>query len=155
MPLTLPPLRERPADVLALATHFVRRFGEQNGRPQASLDDAALAALAAHRWPGNVRQLQNLVERLVVLADADRIGASDVERELGKAPLAAPATATGAAPAASSTADPTLDASRLKAEKDAIVQALERAKDNRTLAARLLGVSRRTLYNKLREHSLG
>jgi len=110
-----------------------------------------MAALRSYAWPGNVRQLQNLAERLVVLADGDVIGRADVEREIGAPGRARPQLVDEAAPASG---DTTLDARRRDAEKDAIVGALSQAKNNRTLAARLLNVSRRTLYNKLREHGL-
>jgi DNA-binding NtrC family response regulator len=92
-----------------------------------------------------VRQLQNLVERLVVLADAEVLGSADVERELGR-----PALGSSPAPA-----DASLPARLRVAEKEAILHALDRAGGNKTLAARLLDVSRRTLYNKLREHGQG
>jgi DNA-binding NtrC family response regulator len=132
VPIRLPPLRERPGDVDELALHFA---GE---RP---LDPGALARLRQESWPGNVRQLQAFVERLLVFSDGPRLTLEDVQRELGRA---APAPA-----------GETLDAHRRSAEKKALEEALSRARGNRTQAARLLGVSRRTLYNKLAEHGLG
>ena len=147
VPIRIPPLRDRTGDVERLARHFCGEIGRANGRPQIAFDDAALALLGAQLWPGNVRQLQNLVERLVVLADREVIARADVERELGVPQL----TQTEAA---DRTGDQSLDAQRRHTEKEALVQALARASNNRTLAARLLGVSRRTLYNKLGEHGL-
>jgi DNA-binding NtrC family response regulator len=140
VPIRLPPLRERAGDVERLARHFAQEVGRANGRPGARFDEAALARLGAERWPGNVRQLQNLVERLVVLSDSDAIELTAVERELGRAPLAP--------------TDGSLDARRREAERAGILAAIDRAKGNRSLAARLLCVSRRTLYNKLREHGI-
>jgi DNA-binding NtrC family response regulator len=151
VPLRVPPLRERADDVDALARHFCQRFGAANGKPAIRLEAAALAALRGHAWPGNVRQLQNLMERLVVLAEGSTIQESDVARELAPSPQAAPleeARASGAGKGAS------LDAHRRGAEREALVTALAQAGNNRTLAARLLNVSRRTLYNKLKEHGL-
>jgi DNA-binding NtrC family response regulator len=149
VPVFVPPLRERADDIVRLAVHFCGVFGGLSGKPSIRFDDAALALLAAQPWPGNVRQLQNLVERLVVLSDSDVLGGVEVERELGRRPL-------GSAPPAR--AEPgdaaSLPARRREAEKQAVVQALARAAGNRTLAARLLDVSRRTLYYKLREHGL-
>lgn len=142
VPVVVPPLRERPGDVERLARVFCAAFGKANGRPGMAFDDASLALLSAQPWPGNVRQLQNLVERLVVLADAEVLGSADVERELGR-----PALGSSPAPA-----DASLPARLRVAEKEAILHALDRAGGNKTLAARLLDVSRRTLYNKLREH---
>jgi two-component system, NtrC family, response regulator AtoC len=150
IPLVLPPLRERADDIDALAQHFVKTLGDTHGRPGASLSPDALGLLRGQPWPGNVRQLQNFLERLVVLANADLLGAEDVQRELSRA--GAP-TASSVTAAPASTGGPLLDDRRRDAEKTAVQDALTRAKGNRALAARLLGVSRRTLYYKL--ESLG
>ena len=147
VPVRVPALRERGDDVEMLARHFTRIFAEGNSRPSLVIDPGAIAALRAYAWPGNVRQLQNLVERLVVLTDGDVIRREDVEREL---PRAAPS----ATPTSIALEGSTLDAHRREAEREALLRALGRAKGNRTLAARLLNVSRRTLYNKLREHGV-
>jgi DNA-binding NtrC family response regulator len=141
VPIFIPPLRERPGDVERLAGHFCAALGASHrGRPMA-LEPAALALLQAQPWPGNVRQLQNLIERLIVLGDGETLRADDVERELGR-PRLVPA------------GEPSLDSRRRSAEREALQDALGRASGNRTVAARLLGVSRRTLYNKLAEHQL-
>jgi DNA-binding NtrC family response regulator len=148
VPIRLPPLREREGDIARLARHFCAEVGRANGRPKAALDAGAMEALCREAWPGNVRQLRNVVERLVVLADGDVIGRADAEHEL-RSPRG-----TQPPPRGMGGDERPLDAQRKDAEKDALLHALARAKDNRTLAARLLGVSRRTLYNKLREHAL-
>jgi len=159
VPVVIPPLSERPAEVAALARHFCARAAQATGR-EVALDDGAVAALAEARWPGNVRQLENLVERLVVLSDGETLGAEDVARELGRGGGLGSPGGSGAAAAPESTGDagpgddPSLAAHVRAAERAALVKALARAKDNKTLAARLLGVSRRTLYNKLAEHEL-
>jgi two-component system response regulator AtoC len=147
VPIALPPLRGRPDDIPRLAQEFCRTFGKAQGRPALAFDQAALDLLRAQPWPGNVRQLQNLVERLAVLCDGPMLTQSDVQRELRGAPGLATPTPGGAAPA-------TLDAQRRQAERDALSSALQRSGNNRTLAARILGVSRRTLYNKLAELGL-
>ncbi|MBE2249091.1 MAG: sigma-54-dependent Fis family transcriptional regulator [Myxococcus sp.] len=147
IPIVLPPLRERAEDVEALASHFVRTLGKANGRPNATLSPEALKLLAAQPWPGNVRQLQNFLERLVVLSSADALGAADVQRELGRAGAPTTSAAPVAAPASGTAAS--LDDRRKDAERVAVQQALDQARGNRALAARLLGVSRRTLYYKL------
>ncbi|MEW6432582.1 MAG: sigma-54 dependent transcriptional regulator [Myxococcota bacterium] len=143
VPLFLPPLRARADDVAQLAKHFVAQLSKQHGR-RVSLEPDAVAALRQHAWPGNVRELQNLLERLVVLNETDEVTAADVQRELGRS-LASPPAPTPPVGAAANT----LSEQRAGLEREAVKQALDKAKGNRTLAARLLGVSRRTLYNKL------
>ncbi len=140
IPIVLPPLRERADDIEALARHFVQALGATHGR-KVSLAADAVPLLRAQPWPGNVRQLQNFLERLVVLSPGDELSAADVTRELSRAgaPTATPAQASGGL----------LDDKRKDAERTAVQDALTQAKGNRALAARLLGVSRRTLYYKL------
>ncbi len=161
VPVWMPPLRTRATDIAPLAAHFCATQGASNGRPHAALAPDAVAALQAEPWPGNIRQLQNFIERLVVLAPHDLITGADVARELARgqggeghrgSPSAPPsAPPPGGAQAAGSQ---TLDGKRREAEREALVTALQKASNNRTLAARLLNVSRRTLYNKLEEHGL-
>jgi two-component system response regulator AtoC len=154
--LWVPPLRSRPEDIEALALHFCDSAARLNARRPAAFDTDALALLKNEPWPGNVRQLENFIERLVVLATGPRISAADVRRELGRqsGPLGF-AQATGLAPKID------LDQSALelevalkKAERRALERALERAAGNKNVAARLLGISRRSLYYKLDEHGL-
>ncbi|MCP3058467.1 sigma-54 dependent transcriptional regulator [Myxococcus sp. K38C18041901] len=159
VPLWLPSLRERPEDIEPLARHFLDIHARTNGKPPFTLTPDGLAVLRAQPWPGNVRQLQNFLERLVVLSDGQTLAGEDVSRELARQPgLSAPVTTPPqgvtalASPAAES--GRTLESQRKDTEKQALVDALARAGDNRTLAARLLGISRRTLYNKLEEHAL-
>jgi two-component system response regulator AtoC len=156
--IVLPPLRDRLEDIPALARHFAVLACQSNGVPAVSLAEPAIAVLAQQRWPGNVRQLQNLIERLVVLSDAPVIGAEDVRRELAEhGPAVAPVGGTPAggvetAPREMSAID--LKGAVSKAEQRQIEKALLKAKGNRDLAARLLGVSRRTLYYKLRLYAM-
>jgi DNA-binding NtrC family response regulator len=136
VPVKVAPLRERRGEIPAL----VRAFAGTR------IADDGIAVLAAQDWPGNVRQLEHFVERVLVLAERDRITAAEITRELerdGKAP-----GATSASPTAS------LEDQRQTMERAALERALAQAGDNRTKAARILGVSRRTLYNKLREHGI-
>jgi two-component system, NtrC family, response regulator AtoC len=161
VPVWLPPLRARPEDTEPLARHFLDVHAKANGRQPFTLAPDALQALQAQPWPGNVRQLQNFMERLVVLSDGPTITGEDVARELSRQPGLMPTAAQTAplsplaATAPSSGSEPkTLDSQRRDTERQALLDALKRAGDNRTLAARLLGISRRTLYNKLEEHGL-
>jgi DNA-binding NtrC family response regulator len=154
LPLFLPPLRARRDDIELLSREFCARFARANGRPDATLGPDALKALRSQRWPGNVRQLENFIERLVVFSEKPVIGASDVERELVQKPQfktqSAGTQSQLAAPPASTAAGPLVEAVRI-AERNALVTALKKASGNRSVAARVLGVSRATLYNKLRE----
>ncbi|HLV66652.1 MAG TPA: sigma 54-interacting transcriptional regulator, partial [Polyangiaceae bacterium] len=145
--ITVPPLRSRPSDVERLALKFCARFASANGR-SVRLGREALDALRSAPWPGNVRQLQNVIERLVVLSDAHVVDASDVRRELERDTFAAQDEGTEMSAVE-------LGAAVRKAERRALKRALERSGGNRALAARLLGVSRRTLFYKLREHAIG
>jgi DNA-binding NtrC family response regulator len=170
VPITLPPLRERAGDAARLTRHFVAELAKGGAQPGLRIDDDAVALLAEQPWPGNVRQLQNFVERLVVLADGPRITRAEVERELRRisgasgarptttATTATTATTTGGAATASATTsgepELSLGTQRKETEREALVKALAHAGNNRTRAARLLEVSRRTLYNKLKEHGL-
>ncbi|AEI62520.1 sigma-54-dependent transcriptional regulator [Corallococcus macrosporus] len=164
VPVWLPALRERPDDIEPLALHFLEVHAKTNGRPPFTLTPDGLAALRAQPWPGNVRQLQNFLERLVVLSDTQVLGGQEVLHELARQPGLSPApslsvpvsaaspTEFQAAPSADSAR--TLESQRKEMERQAMADALRRAGDNRTLAARLLGISRRTLYNKLEEYGL-
>jgi two-component system response regulator AtoC len=153
VPVRLPPLRERGDDVRALLAHFCAAAGRGNNRAEVRLDPGAVDLLAARPWPGNVRQLQNFVERMVVLAPAALVTAADVadelRREAGDGAPDGPAGAPDAPIAAPDGA--LLDAYRRESERRAIRHALARADDNRTLAAKILGISRRMLQYKLAE----
>ena len=152
VPIVVPPLRERAGDTGRLVRHFVAAFAASAGIEGMRIEDDAVDILTKQPWPGNVRQLQNFVERLVVLAEGRVIGRADIERELvrGTGGIRRPSAPMPSAPSA----DLSLDSQRREAEKEALVRALQQAGSNRTRAARLLEVSRRTLYNKLREHGL-
>ena len=146
-PVWIPPLRERREEVQQLATQFLERLSVENGRTELRFEGQALDALRAFHWPGNIRQLENVVEQLVVLASGSSISVADVRGALG---------GLGGAEAEEplSDGDYRLASAVKKAERLAIQRALTRTRGNVSLAARLLGVVRRTLYNKLEEHGL-
>jgi two-component system response regulator AtoC len=168
VPLWLPPLRARREDIEPLAQHFCRTFASANGKYNVTLDASALRFFRSQRWPGNVRQLQNFVERLVVLAPGPVIREEDVKAELLQATfktqtsmveshLATELTgppSTQAEPSAPESVAGTLEAALRAAEKRALERALRHCNGNRSQAARVLGVSRSTLYAKLMEHGL-
>lgn len=140
--LQVPPLRSRPEDIAALASHFLARHTERFRMPPVPLTPAVLERLTAHPWPGNVRELENALESAVVLS-AD--GTLDLEQLPGgpRAP-AVPAASGG------TTLRERLDAH----ERELILAALAASKGQRTEAARALGIGRATLHDKLRKHGL-
>ena len=157
VPLWIAPLRARRVDVPELAKHFCEEVVQASGRPAVVLEEGALKLLAAQRWPGNARQLQNFVERLVVLCRGRSITETDVNAELARPVRFATETGTAGADATDASVESgsaSLEAVVRAAEREALARALERTDNNRSAAARLLGVSRTTLYAKLEEHGL-
>lgn len=142
--LRIAPLRERPGDVVLLARHFSAEIARKNGSRPPRLDEATLAALARRPWRGNVRELQNVLRRAAVLCP-------DRPFDLEACLPARGAAATREAQSASG--DEVLDLREL--ERRAILRSLERSRGNRTEASRVLGISVRTLRNKIREYGLG
>jgi two-component system response regulator FlrC len=135
-PIHLPPLRERPQDILPLAEHFLRRLGPALRRPAAGFTPEAQERLQAYAWPGNVRELENVVERAIILARGEAVGLA----ELSLLPVAAP---------------PAGDGGELKAlEHAAILQALADTSGNRRQAAQRLGIGLRTLQYRLKHYGL-
>jgi two-component system response regulator PilR (NtrC family) len=143
--LRLPPLRERREDVPILVDHFVRKFAAEHGRKISGVDPDAMSALVNHSFPGNVRELENLIERAVTLAPADRIPLDTLP------PLNSLSTAQphlGPEPALPE-AGMDLEKAVEDFERGIIIKALERTGGNRTEAARLLGVTFRSLRYRL------
>jgi two-component system, NtrC family, response regulator len=134
----IPSLSERPGDAVLLARHFVRRFAREMNPKVTGLGADAVEAVAAHGWPGNVRELENRIKRAVIMADGRTIGAPDLDLP-------------GSASAASGL---NLRAAREETDKLAIRQALARTDHNISGAAKLLGVSRPTLYDLLKQYQL-
>jgi two-component system response regulator AtoC len=153
IPIVAPPLRARPDDIEELVRYFCQSLGAQNGKPHLRITDDALALLRLQTWPGNVRQLQNFVERLVVFAEGNEIGVSEIWSELGTG-VSGTSTTSNGTNLDFGTSVFELDEVVRRAERKALDRALQKAGGNRTVAARILGVSRRTLYNKLMEHEL-
>lgn len=131
--INIPPLRDRVGDAAFLAHAFTRRFAQEQGRRSLSLSSDAVNAISAHRWPGNIRELENCIKRAVIMTDGNQVTAED---------LALPLPANGAA-------DEVIDLRTVRdeAEKRAVITALSRANNNVLRAAELLGVSRPTLYD--------
>ncbi len=131
-PLELPPLRERPDDIVALANFFLDRAAKEFGKPHLKLTDTGRDRLRAHSWPGNVRELENLMERVAILCD-ERVDAGDLPMGGRSAPAGQPSTWEDI-------------------ERKAIEDALRRNGGNRTKAAKQLGISLRKLQYRLKEY---
>ena len=141
--LRLPPLRERPGDIGALADHYARRYAELNGVPYRPLARAAHQRLLTHGWRGNVRELENAVHRAVLLATGDEIGPDAIELAPGGT------TPKSAGAGVSGLVGRTMD----EVERELILETLGHTLGNRTHAAVILGISIRALRNKLRDYA--
>ena len=141
IPLRLPSLSERPEDIEPLALHFLEKHSLANAKKQLSFASETLETLKAHRWPGNVRELENIIERAVLLCRGDRVVPADLLMDVG---LGRPAPK----PAVSVSPGQTIR----EMEKTMIEAALGETNGNRTHAAKMLGISVRTLRNKLNEY---
>ena len=155
MNLKIPPLRERPADVIELAQYFVGKYAVANGVPARPLSHEARRTLTVNHWPGNVRELENTMHRAVLLA----IGA-----EIGPEAILAPdgarldqqrgtPSAVHAALAAEQVSRALVGRTVAEVERDLILETLKHCLGNRTHAANVLGISIRTLRNKLNEYA--
>ncbi|MCU0729510.1 MAG: sigma 54-interacting transcriptional regulator, partial [Sphingopyxis sp.] len=138
--VAIPSLAERPGDAVLLARHFLQRFAQMPGSSHRELSTEAAAAIAAWHWPGNVRELENRVKRAAIMAEGKMITPADLDLGNADAASALPIN---------------LRAVRDAAEHDAIAQALAVSDRNISAAARLLGVSRPTLYDLMRHHGFG
>ena len=145
--LELPPLRERPGDVALLAETFLRHFAREHSRTPLALEPATLAVLAAAPWPGNVRQLEHVIERAVLLARGPSLTPADLGPGFQVPASALPATLAAGSPKALKRAleDP---------ERELIARALAQHGGNRQRTAAFLGVNRSTLFNKMRKYEL-
>lgn len=137
--IEIPPLRDRVGDAALLAHAFARRFAQEQNRGTLTLSEDAVRAVEAHKWPGNIRELENCIKRAAIMADGSQISRDDIGLDL---------------PAPGDAFD-TLDLRTIRdnAEKNAIVAALGRVNGNMVKAAELLGISRPTLYDLM--HRLG
>jgi two-component system, NtrC family, response regulator AtoC len=141
--IRMPPLRERPGDVSSLLTHYLKHFAEENGLPTPEVEAGALATLESYDWPGNIRELRNFCENAVVLHRGGRLSEYDIDPKFrGEGAVAAAQGASSGVPSKSSL-------SVEENEKRLLREALIKARGNRTKAAKLMGVSRRTLHRKL------
>jgi len=144
--IRVPSLRDRPEDVLPLANEFLNELGAEMGVTPAGFTETCVERLLCHAWPGNVRELRNVVERAVLLARDEAISVEHMGLE-----NASPSTTSDDG---SSLVLPVRDRSLRNVERALIERVLVETEGNRSQAARLLGVNRATLYNKLRAYGL-
>jgi two-component system, NtrC family, response regulator AtoC len=141
-PVSVPPLRERPGDILPIAEHLIARLAIRLGRAGLALDDAAKRKLSFYDWPGNVRELLNVLERAAILAESSVLSAADLFGLDGALVSSAAST-------------PALEGTLEELEKDAIQRALTATGGHRKRAAARLGIGLRTLYEKLKQYGIG
>jgi len=142
--VVLPPLRERPEDIPILAEHFLKEAVEETGLSVTGITGAAMSILTGYEWPGNIRQLKNVIRTMVVMCDGERIDVRDIPPEISQRRQlpgpTAPASLAGV--------------SLNELEKKAISDTLARTEGNREQAAKILGIGERTLYRKIKEYNL-
>ena len=153
IPIHVPPLRERREDIPLLVRHFIARWCEQNGRRAPQVDPGAEAALTAHDWSGNVRELRNAVERLLIMGDGQRLDAAQVEAVLGPAAAATPADPAAKVQAVAPQAG-SLKEFRDAAERAYLVSKLRENDWNVSATARAIGTPRSNLYKKLEAYGI-
>ena len=137
----LPPLRERQADIPLLLSHYLAFFNEENGKQIEGYTPEAVEMLSRYTWPGNIRELRNVVERMVVLSRSKLLGEADLPANIREK-------------TAEATLDLEADLTVDEMERRMIVHALEKTGGNRTKAAEKLGISRRTLHRKINEYKI-
>jgi len=141
IPLTIPALRQRPDDVVQLANFFLQESCRAFNKKLSLFSDEVLDLFKNHSWPGNVRELKHVIERLVVTAKGNAISAKDLPKEIREAKIPPPSDGKGVL-------------SRDEAEKKNIQRVLVETRGNKSNAAKLLGVTRKTLFNKIKKYSL-
>jgi transcriptional regulator with PAS, ATPase and Fis domain len=142
--LAIPPLRERLSDISPLAEHFIKQFNLIHRRKVKGLSKTALQVLLRSRWPGNVRELENVMEQAVILSTGEYIIPESLPQYIQESAICAMPANT----------ELSLDDALAHAEKQIILEALERCKWNRQMSAHSLGISRTTLFNKMKRFQL-
>jgi DNA-binding NtrC family response regulator len=146
--IALPPLRERREDIAPLAERFIGQYAQKYHRPLIGLDPSALAILESSRWSGNIRELQNVIEKAVILSEAKNLTAKDLQTDSSAQGLRMTNGTNGLY----------LDARTFchseQSEESLVREAMERSNGNISAAAKILGVSRPTLYAKLKKYGL-
>jgi len=155
--IRMPPLRERAEDIPELAAHFLATYAQRSGKTLTAIDDDALLALKSYAWPGNIRELENVIERAVVLAEGPTITIEELPAEVLRSFTLEPVRAAYAEvkPTPEALApEPVWTAQQEQAERERLARALAAAGGNKAQAARTLGMPRSTLISKLEKHGL-
>jgi len=143
--ISLPALREKAEDIPVLVEHFLQEAAEETGSKVTGITDAAMRVLCSYEWPGNIRQLKNVIRTMVVMCDRDKIDLRDLPPEIAQR-----RQLTGATEPATDLGSISLN----ELERKAIVDTLARTEGNREKAAKILGIGERTLYRKIREYNI-
>jgi transcriptional regulator with PAS, ATPase and Fis domain len=144
VPIYIPPLRERKEDLIPLVDYFLKKFSAKYQKRIANISPEVMASFSNYNWPGNIRELENVLERMILMSETPTLGLDHLPGEIRGA--------------MSTISTPTLkekvDTISQMTEKQMIIDALNKTNQNRTKAAKLLGISRRTLQNKIKEYGL-
>ncbi|MBL28728.1 MAG: sigma-54-dependent Fis family transcriptional regulator [Rhodospirillaceae bacterium] len=152
--LRLPPLRERPGDIVPLAEHFARHYSEVNGVASRPLSDTVKSQIRGHSWKGNVRELENTMHRAILLASGEEIGPEAIMLvDESGTPLPQQSSGQTAGDQGEAGTSGLVGRTVADVERDLIINTLEHCLGNRTHAANILGISIRTLRNKLKQYS--
>jgi two-component system response regulator HydG len=144
--VSVPPLRQRREDIPLLADFFLKEAVGETGSKVAGFTDAAANILASYEWPGNIRQLRNVIRTMVVMSDRDKLDVQDLPPEINRV-----RQLTGSS---NSQAKSASEMPLNEIEKQAIIDTLAKTGNNREKAAKLLGIGERTLYRKIKEYNL-
>jgi two-component system, NtrC family, nitrogen regulation response regulator NtrX len=153
VPVRLPPLRERREDIPELVEHFLARFAAERRMPAPSISEEAIAALQAHDWPGNVRQLRNIIERTIILAPGDRV--SCIEVDLLPPEILDNQSAMGGASTAMAIMGSPLREARESFEREYLKIQIRRFSGNISRTASFIGMERSALHRKLKALGIG
>jgi two-component system, NtrC family, nitrogen regulation response regulator NtrX len=155
IPILVPPLRERPEDIPLLLKHFLDTLSRENNQKPKRMTPAAIDAVKRHRWRGNIRELRNTVERLIIMSPSDLIDLPDLPDSLRSDKLLARPTAAGAPAASGGTADAgTLRQFKESAERAYLVEKLRENAWNISKTAEVIGTPRSNLYKKLEQYAI-
>jgi nitrogen regulation protein NR(I) len=158
VPIRLPALRERKEDIPLLSEHIIKKYNERLKKNATAISDTAMNVLMAYNWPGNIRELENVLERMMLFAKADKLEFSDVPIEIRE--HAQPMESVINAATAASTQQPVgplkelVKETTVRLEQEFIIKALKETKGNVTRAAKILQISRKSLQNKMKEFGL-